>query len=206
MKVTCMINGGSLDPSPTCPIIMYGGNNTWVYSFIDNREAYGVVTYDAQRNVVKNQTLNGARYVYKITVDSLAKTVSLWGQSDKKVVVKWADLPTQAPQIKTVPANSHPPIPAGMKVTCMINGGSLNPSPTCPVIQRGATTTWAYSFIDNRVAYGIVTYDAQGNVLKNVTRNGARYVYKMTVDPAKQIVSVWGQGDAKVDVKWSDIP
>jgi hypothetical protein len=110
------------------------------------------------------------------------------------------------PQIATVPANSNPPVPAGLKVTCTPNPNTGAPSPTCPVIQYGGVTTWAYSFIDNRVSYGIVSYDANGQVLKNVTRDGARYVYKMTVDPGAKTVSVWGQSDAKVDIAWSDLP
>nr|WP_295111798.1 hypothetical protein [uncultured Caulobacter sp.] len=112
----------------------------------------------------------------------------------------------QAPQIATVPANSNPPVPAGLKVTCTPNPNTGAPSPTCPIIQYNGVTTWAYSFIDNRVSYGIVSYDAGGNVLRNVEYPGARYVYKMTVDPNAQTVSVWGQSNAKVDVAWRDLP
>ena len=110
------------------------------------------------------------------------------------------------PQIAIVPADGHPAIPAGLKVTCTPNPNTGAPSPTCPVIPSGGVTTWAYSFVDNRVAYGIVSYDANGAVLKNATRDGARYVYKMTVDPAAKTVSVWGQSNAKVDIAWSDLP
>jgi hypothetical protein len=206
MKVTCMKDGSSLQPSPTCPVIQYNGFTTWAYSFIDNRVAYGVVSYDGAGKVAKTVTRNGARYVYKITVDPNAKTVSVWGQSNAKVDIAWADLPqAAAPQIAIVPANTAPTPPAGMKVTCTKDPGSAT-STTCPVIQYRGYTTWAFSFLDNRVAYGIVSYDGAGKVVKNVTRNGARYVYKMTVDPNAKTVGVWGQANAKVDVAWSDLP
>jgi hypothetical protein len=93
------------------------------------------------------------------------------------------------PQILSVPANSTPPVPAGLKVTCTLGPGTGQPSPNCPVILYGGVRTWAYSFIDNRLAFGVVSFDPNGNILKNVTRNGARYVYKMTVDPIAQAVS-----------------
>jgi len=82
-----------------------------------------------------------------------------------------------------------PPVPAGLKVTCTLGPGTGQPSPNCPVILYGGVRTWAYSFIDNRLAFGVVSFDPNGNILKNVTRNGARYVYKMTVDPIAQAVS-----------------
>lgn len=110
------------------------------------------------------------------------------------------------PQIVTVPIGSHPPIPAGLKATCTPNPDTGAHSATCPVIRYGGFTTWAYSFIDNRVAFAIVSYDAQGAVVQNLTRNGARYVYNITSNPTAQTVSIWGQSNAKVDLAWSDLP
>jgi hypothetical protein len=206
LKVTCTPGPNTGAPSPTCPVIQYGGVTTWAYSFIDNRVAYGIVSYDAGGNVLKNVTRNGARYVYKMTVDPNAKTVSVWGQSNAKVDIAWSDLPTAAPQVGQVPANAPPPIPAGLKVTCLKGPNTLESSPTCPVVKYNGHTTWAFSFLDNRVAYGLVTYDANNKVLGNSTQNGARYVYKITVDANAKTVSFWGQGDAKVTVPWSALP
>lgn len=206
MKVTCLVGPDSLQSSPTCPVIQYQGLYTWAFSFIDNRVSYGIVTYDGQAKLIKNVTRDGARYVYKMTVDPAAKTVSVWGQANAKVDVAWADLPQSAPQVVTVPSGSHPAIPAGLKVTCMVGPDSLQPSPTCPVIQARGYTTWVYSFIDNRSAYGVVSYDAQGNVVKNTTLDGARYVYNITSDPAGQTLSLWGQANAKAVLPWSALP
>lgn len=110
------------------------------------------------------------------------------------------------PQIATVPADSHPPIPAGLKVICTPGPVTGASSPTCPVIQYGGVTTWAYSFLDNRVSYGIVSYDANGQVLRNATLNGDRYVYKMGIDPKARMFGFWGQGDVTLQIPWSDLP
>ena len=115
-------------------------------------------------------------------------------------------LAQSAPTIALVPANKPPPVPCGMKVTCVKGPYSVDSSPTCPVINYLGHTTWAFSFIDNRVAYGVVTYDASNNVLANNTQNGARYVYKITVDASARTVTIWGQADAKVTLPWSALP
>lgn len=206
LKVTCLTGPNVLNPSPTCPVIQSNGVTTWAYSFIDNRVSYGIVSYDAAGNVLRNVEYPGARYAYKMTVDPNAQTVSVWGQSNAKVDIAWRDLPSAAPQVVQVPANAPPPVPAGMKVTCLTGPNVLQSSPTCPVVKYNGHTTWAFSFIDNRVAYGIVTYDANNQILANSTQNGARYVYKITVDNGAKTVSFWGQGDAKVTVPWSSLP
>ena len=206
LKVTCTLGPGTGQPSPNCPVIQYGGVRTWAYSFIDNRLAFGIVSFDPNGTVLKNVTRNGARYVYKMTVDPIAQTVSVWGQSNAKVDIAWRDLPVIAPQVVNVPASSSPPVPVGLKVTCLKGPNTLESSPTCPVVKFNGNTTWAYSFIDNRVAFGIVTYDPNNKVLANNTQNGSRYVYKITVDPSAKTVSFWGQGDAKVTLPWSALP
>lgn len=205
-KVTCLIGPNTLQSSPTCPVIQRGGVTTWAYSFIDNRVSYGIVSYDQAGNVLRNVEYPGARYVYNMTVNPSNQTVSVWGQGNAKVDVAWSSLPTAAPQVALVPANAPPPVPGGLKVTCLKGPNTLESSPTCPVVQYNGHTTWAFSFIDNRVAYGVVTYGANNQVLANNTQDGARYVYKITVDSTAKTVSFWGQGDAKVTVPWSALP
>lgn len=206
MKVTCLVGPDSLQSSPTCPVIQYQGLYTWAFSFIDNRVSYGIVTYDGQAKVIKNTTRDGARYVYKMTVDPAAQTVSVWGQANAKVDVAWSSLPSAAPQVVQLPANAPPPVPGGLKVTCMTGPDSRQSSPNCPVVQYNGHNTWAYSFLDNRSALALVTYGPNNQVLANNTQNGARYVYKVTVDSNAQTVTFWGQADAKVTVPWSALP
>ena len=87
-----MANGTNLNGNPTCPVVQYMGITTWAYSFIDNRVSMALVSYDAHNNVVRNVTLDGARYVWQITVDPTAKTVTATGQSNQTVTAPWADV------------------------------------------------------------------------------------------------------------------
>lgn len=110
------------------------------------------------------------------------------------------------PQIATVPRASAPTPPSEMWALCTPNPNTGAPADTCPVIQYGGFTTWAFAYKDNRVAYGLVSYDAQGTIVKTAQLDGARYIYKMTVDPAAKTVDLWGQSNARVDVAWTDLP
>lgn len=206
LKVTCDKSAGGPESS-TCPVIKYDGYTTWAFSFLDNRNAYGIVTYDASGTVVRNVTLNGDRYVYKMEVDPNAKKIGIWGQYNKKLEIAWSDLPeTPQPWIETVPAHFAPKPPEGMKVTCEKGPGGGPTSTTCPVIRYHGYQTWVFSFLDNRNAYGVVTYDGKGNVLKSTTLSGDRYVYKIEVDTGARIIGVWGQYNKKLDLPWSALP
>ena len=204
LKIACMKGPNDLTMSKTCPVVKYMGNTTWAYSFIDNRVSMALVTYDAQNNVVSNITKDGARYVWQAVSSLPDKTVMFSGQSNQTVTVTWAEL-TPPPQVVTVASNSNPPVPAGLKVTCMVNGTSLNPSPTCPVVKYMGITTWAYSFIDNRVSLALVSYDTHNNVVRNVTMNGTRYVWQIAVDRAAGTATFTGQSNTTVSASFVDL-
>jgi len=121
------------------------------------------------------------------------------------VTIRSASAGTEEPRIVNVSVDSHPPLPDGLKVTCMANGTTLQSGPTCPVIEYRGITTWAYSFVDNRVSLAFVSYDANGKVLRNVTYDGARYVWEITSDAATETVSATGQGNQSVTVPWSQL-
>lgn len=115
--------------------------------------------------------------------------------------------PVGTPQIKYDPATSNPPIPAGLKVTCVaVPDNGAQPSKTCPVIYYGGYRTWIYSFMDNRVSFALVSYDAQGNVVQNITRDGARYVFDAMSSDANKTVVLLGQAQQYVQINWSDLP
>lgn len=206
LKVTCETSAGGGPSSKTCPVIQYEGHTTWAFSFMDNRNAYGIVTYDASGKVVKNVTRNGDRYVYKMEVDRNAKTVGVWGQYDRRIDIAWSDLPeTPQPWIEAVPAHLAPKPPEGMKVTC--DKGPDGPTnTTCPVINYHGYQTWVFSFLDNRNAYGVVTYDGKAHVLRSTILSGDRYVYKIDVDTKARTIGVWGQYDKKLNIDWADLP
>jgi hypothetical protein len=66
-------------------------------------------------------------------------------------------------------------------------------------------TTWAYSYIDNRVSLAFVTYGPSGNVVRNVEMKGTRYVWQMVSNTANSTVTATGQGNSTVSAPWSQL-
>jgi hypothetical protein len=108
-------------------------------------------------------------------------------------------------RIAYVPINSHPPVPAGLQVVCATNPFSVTMSKTCPVVKYQGITTWAYSFADNRPALALVSYDGRNQMVRNVTRWGARYVWVMTSGVDTQLVTMSGQSNQTITVPWSEL-
>jgi len=104
-----------------------------------------------------------------------------------------------------VPSNSNPPVPAGLKVTCLKGPDTLQSSATCPVVQYNGFTTWAYSYIDNRLSLALVTYDSTNKVVSNVEQKGVRYVWNEISSNPNQNVAIFGQSNAYVTVPWSQL-
>jgi hypothetical protein len=92
-----------------------------------------------------------------------------------------------------------------MKKTCTPNPNTGAQAPACPIVNYLNMTFWAFSYLDNRVSMGIVAYDANGNVLKQWEKPGARYVYAITVDPVAHTVTFRGQSDAAVTMSWNEM-
>jgi hypothetical protein len=65
-----------------CPVIEWGGLSYWAYSDTDNSDTAYLYAYDANNNLVKSWDFSGNRYITDITVDNIAKTVTLVGQSN----------------------------------------------------------------------------------------------------------------------------
>jgi hypothetical protein len=85
-----------------------------------------------------------------------------------------------------------------LKITCLDA-----PEGVCPVVKYKGMTTWAYSFLDNRVSFELVTYnDATGAVASSTTSNGARYVRGITVDKGNKTVTFLGQATGAVSAPW----
>ena len=99
------------------------------------------------------------------------------------------------------------PIPDGMKVTCLAGPNTLQPAPSCPALGVGGFTLWPMSYIDNRVSFGMVMYDPKWKVVKQVEKQGARYVYKITLNGSGDTGSVTfsGQADQSVTMSLDEI-
>ncbi|MEY3867479.1 MAG: hypothetical protein RLZZ338_1370 [Cyanobacteriota bacterium] len=109
------------------------------------------------------------------------------------------------PLVVSVPSASCPSVPSGLKSGASVGPNDGNLSPNTPVVQYGGYTYWAHSYIDNRVSFNIVAYDAAGKVVKQWEKPGARYIYKITVDSAAQTITFWGQSDQKVVMSWNEL-
>jgi hypothetical protein len=208
MKVACFTGPNSPEPdgpSQSCPVLQWGGLTFWPYSYVDNRVSMGIVSYDSAGKLVKQMEKAGARYVWKITVDTAARTVTFWGQANQTIVVPWVEL-AAAPTIASLPATGHPAIPDGMKVACFTGPNSPTPdgaSSTCPVVQWVGLTFWPYSYVDNRYAMGIVGYDGAGKPVHQIEGQGARYVWKITESTADKTITFWGQTSQTIVVRWA---
>ncbi len=92
------------------------------------------------------------------------------------------------------------PVPSGLKITVFSGPDTFDPRALCPALAIGGFTYWPLSYLDNRVSFGVVSYDPKGNMVREVEVKGARYVYKIAKDGADSSgsVSFWGQANQKV--------
>lgn len=97
------------------------------------------------------------------------------------------------------------PIPSGMKVTALAGPNTLQSATACPVLAIGGFTLWPMSYMDNRVSFGMVMYDTKWNVVNQVEKPGARYIYKITLNGSAGSVTFSGQADQSVTMSLDEI-
>jgi hypothetical protein len=61
------------------------------------------------------------------------------------------------------------------------------------------------SFVDNRVAFHLLGYDAGLNIVKSMSRNGARYLSRIVIDESKSTVDFIGQSDDAVSFSLKEL-
>ena len=92
------------------------------------------------------------------------------------------------------PTSSHPPaVPAGLEGSLRGQCELGRAQSHLPDPQYNGYTFWAWSDNQNAVAMAIVAYDSNGVAVKQWNRNGARYIWNITVDPVAETVSFVGQ-------------
>lgn len=133
------------------------------------------------------------RYIMLVAVAALAALVG----------TSAAEAQSNNAVIANVLANSSPTPPSGLKVTCLRDPNTTQSATTCPVVKYKGLTTWAYSYIDNRVSLALVTYDGSGKIVRNVEQTGLRYVWNMTSGAKTQTVDIFGQSNAHAELPWS---
>jgi len=96
------------------------------------------------------------------------------------------------------------PIPNGMKVTCFTGPDNFQSAP-CPVLSIGSFILWPFSYMDNRVSFGMVMYDPLWQVVSTIEKPGARYIYQITLNVQQQSVTFSGQANQSVTMSLADI-
>ena len=77
-----------------------------------------------------------------------------------------------------------------------------------PVLRYQGHTYWPLSFIDNRVSLAIVAFDAAGNVVKRVDRDGTRSIASILIDASSRTVQFVGQARPAghtITISWDDL-
>lgn len=110
------------------------------------------------------------------------------------------------PIVEFVDASAQPPMPPGLQLACIREaGGGAPSSKSCPVVKYRGVTTWAFSYADNRVSFALVSFGANGQILRNVEKPGARYLFDAISNEPTQTVMFVGQGGQRVTVPWSEL-
>ncbi|MEI7027705.1 Ig-like domain repeat protein [Paenibacillus sp. y28] len=92
LEHSCKTGPDGLENAASCPVMKWGDYTFWAFSYLDHREAFGIVQYDVNGNIVKYWENPGASHVYDMTLDADNETVTFWGQGQNKVTMKWSEL------------------------------------------------------------------------------------------------------------------
>ena len=211
-----MIGPDSLTMTANSPVLRYGGVTYWAFSFLANDDAMAIVAYTAAGVQRQRWDRGIARYLWQITTDPVARTVSFHGQRRRDtgqpgvVTMFWDELVPAPPRVSSRPKARGPAIPPGLMYSATYGPDSLHGNPNCPVLRFGDYTYWAYTSLRND-GLGIVAYDCAGKVVRQWAREGARYVWEITVDGDAQTVCFHGQRQAAtakpgtVTMSWDEL-
>lgn len=162
-----------------------------------------------------------AKIVHAETAEAVVVEQAWWGAACREwdlVVAGLGDLLAEpvssrsvpctscdVPVIKIVPVSSHPPLPAELKMTVLADPNQLQPSESAPVLSWGPYTYWVASYVDNRVAMDFLGFDAQGRLVKQVARTGARYPWKLVLVDGAKSLQCTGQAEQQVTVTLAEL-
>ncbi len=144
---------------------------------------------------VMNSARHFRRHSIAAAIAALGMTIAAWPAATQQAVAT----------VQYVPATDSPPVPAGLKVTCLKVPGSGAEATTCPIVKYQDVTTWAYSYIDNRVSLALVSYDRSNKVIANVEKPGARYIFTAESSDHTKTVIFFGQESQFVTATWAEL-
>lgn len=92
---SCFIGPNTLQSITTCDTLVHKGLRYWAFSHNDNRTAFLIAAYNSSNQLVASQQYNGARYNWRISIDSDDRLVYFLGQAENEVTVSIDSLPGQ---------------------------------------------------------------------------------------------------------------
>jgi hypothetical protein len=104
--------------------------------------------------------------------------------------------------IVKIPWAQGPKTPAGRKLVCNAGPDSLDDA-DCPVLRWGNYSYWSLADDDNSITTYIAAYDKTGGFIKQITKPGGRYTWKMTFEDSG--VTFHGQGSDDVKASWDEL-
>jgi hypothetical protein len=92
LKVSCPVGPDTVQPSTTCPVLQWNGLTYWAFSHLDNRFSLTIAAYDSAGDLMMVWERAGARYMWQITLNTEANTVTFHGQDSQTITMTWAEL------------------------------------------------------------------------------------------------------------------
>ena len=75
----------------------------------------------------------------------------------------------------------------------------------CPVWAWEDYTYGAVDHVDNRVAMSILGFDSSDRIVRQIEKQGARYIRQMTLDQTHEALTCYGQANNTITVALSEI-
>lgn len=147
-----------------------------------------IVTWDMQRNLVKQWTKSGARYIWQISFNADTQTITFTGQVRNAVTATLEEL-VLGPTVVHLPISSEP--------VQSYNLSYAAPSNTqFPVIKNGPYSFWPVSYTDERDAFCIVVVDREKVIRELINCPGSHNIDRVDVDDAARTIQLVGKNGA----------
>ena len=99
--VTCLKSAADPTLTSYCWVLKWGQWTYWAFSYSDNRTSFLIAPYDQSGAIATQapwpQEQTGARYLWQISVDTNAQTVTFSGQAPGSVTMTWDQLRIDQP-------------------------------------------------------------------------------------------------------------
>jgi hypothetical protein len=88
----CVVSASDGTPTTDCWVITWNGYRYWALSDANNGVAFDIVAVKKSGVVTNTEVHPGTRYVWNTSVDTVAQTVTFYGQGTGTVTMTWAAL------------------------------------------------------------------------------------------------------------------